>query len=64
MLRKNVKSVWYVGLIPALISGVFVYIVTRWYERDGFCDGLDTAYDDWIHFNHSDNEGEKVSKPL
>lgn len=43
MGRRPLRTVWYVGLIPALISGVFVYIVTRWYERDGFCDGMETA---------------------
>ena len=43
MGKYPLKSAWHVGLIPALISGVFVYVVTRWYERDGFIDGLETS---------------------
>ena len=46
--RKSITTAWYVGLIPALISGAFVYVITRWYERDGFWDGMETAWDQTV----------------
>ena len=39
----KMTTAWYVGVIPALLAGICTFVTVRWYERDGFYDGIETV---------------------
>jgi hypothetical protein len=41
--NSKTKTSWKVGIIPSVICGVGVYILTRWYFNDGCREGAEVT---------------------